>query len=218
MLEWLLDFDFTDWISWLILAVGAAVAGLVFLAFRFLYKRFIWRYRPATCWTDEDLPWEDLLELMQARQRERAAAGSPPEEDMSPDELLKLLLTRVPARSSRREPELPPEELLFLQSGAAERRAGRRRWGNPTNVDLTSPYLADPLHGLVVNRSAGGLAIFVDKELQSGTTVHVRAAEAPRYIPSVEVEIRYCRKAGKNYIIGCQFHDEIPWNVRVWFG
>ena len=51
-----------------------------------------------------------------------------------------------------------------------------------------------------------------------GTTVHIRPGEAPSYIPAVEAEVKHCRKAGKNFVIGCQFRGELPWNVRVWFG
>jgi hypothetical protein len=37
-------------------------------------------------------------------------------------------------------------------------------------------------------------------------------------VPTVEVEVRHCQKAGKNFLIGCQFRDEVPWKVHVWLG
>jgi hypothetical protein len=166
-----------------------------------------------------DLPWEDLLVMLRARHRELEESGSPPQENLPPDELLALLLSRLPAKRRRgRRPEVPPEEREFLASGGAERRASRRRWGNPTEVCLTSPLRSGPLHGLVINRSAGGLAIFVDEEVPPTTMLTVRPLEAPSYVPSPEIEVKRCRKIGRNYLIGCQASTEIPWNVLVWFG
>jgi hypothetical protein len=204
------------WTTWLALGVGLAVTGLVFLTLA--------RFRPrrgglAAASAEEDLPWEDLLELMRRRQRERLASGAPPDDDdLSPEELLKQLLPHLPTPSARRPPEIPPEELQFLKSGGADLRASRRRWGNPTDVYLTLPLRLERLHGLVINRSTGGLAIFVDEEIPAGTVVHVRSGEAPNYVPAVEVEVKHCRQGGKNFVIGCQFRGEIPWNARVWFG
>ena len=58
----------------------------------------------------------------------------------------------------------------------------------------------------------------VPTRLADETCLQVRSIEAPDYVPSIQVEVRYCRKAGRNYLIGCRFCSEIPWNVRVWFG
>jgi hypothetical protein len=177
------------------------------------------RRRRLLAFASGDLPWEELLELLRARQYELAASGSPPREDMPPDQLLALLLSRLPAkRRRRRRPEVEPEERQHLQSGGAERRSSRRRWGNPTEVSLTSPLWTGGLHGLVINRSAGGLAIFVDEDVMQGTTLTVRPLEAPHYVPSVAFEVKYCRKFRRNFLIGCQSSTEIPWNVLVWFG
>jgi hypothetical protein len=71
---------------------------------------------------------------------------------------------------------------------------------------------------VVINRSAGGLAIFVDKEVEPTTILAVRPVDAPSYVPSVNIEVKHCRKVRRKFLIGCQFSTEIPWNVLAWFG
>jgi hypothetical protein len=196
-------------------AVGGTVASLVYVTLR----RFGARGRRFGAYSaEEDLPWEDLLPLLQARERDLAASGLKPEQELPPDELLASLIARLPARSGRLDYEPPREERHFLEHGGADKRSGRRRWGNPTSVYLTSALLSGRLHGVVINRSTGGLGIFVDQKMQLGTLLEVRGVEAPRYVPSAEIEVKFCRKVRGHYIIGCQFVHEIPWNVRVWFG
>jgi hypothetical protein len=201
------------WTTWLILGVGVLVTGLVIWIFHSRWSR---RSKAAFV-IDEDLPWEDLLELLRKRGRELADSGAEPAGELPPEQLLKLLLSQLPDKPGAPRAEPPRGDREFL-ANEAERRSSPRRWGNPTEVYLGGPVLPRPLHGLVFNRSATGLAIFVDTELQQGNVVKVRAVEAPEYVPWVEIEVRHCQRAGRNFFIGCQFQREIPWNVRVWFG
>jgi hypothetical protein len=203
---------FVYWSTALALLVGSAVASLVYVTLR----RYAVRRRLALSSREEDLPWEVLLDLLRTRERELVASGASPDKELPPDELLAILLSQLPAMSGRQPHEIPPEERQAMQNGV-ERRSGHRRWGNPTGVHVSSPLLPG-LHAIVVNRSTGGLAMFVDRALEQGSVVEVRAVEAPSYVPSVEVEVRYCRKVRGQYIVGGQFRAEIPWNVRVWFG
>jgi hypothetical protein len=48
--------------------------------------------------------------------------------------------------------------------------------------------------------------------------MHVRAAEAPPYVPAILVDVRHSLKVGKGFLLGCQFTTDVPWNIRVWFG
>jgi len=212
--------NFMSWTTWLNLGVGLLVTSLVFalLYWRYFGGRWSGGGAAAQALLEDDLPWEDLLHLLRERGRELAASGSPPEDDLPPEELLKLLLSRLPTVPARPAAPVPQEEVDFLASGNAERRTSRRRWGNPTEIFLNSPLWSGPRHGLVINRSGTGRAIFVDHELQQGTFLKVRSVEAPAYVPWVEIEVKNSRKAGRNFIIGCQFRQDVPWNVRVWFG
>jgi hypothetical protein len=213
MFEDFVNIPFVYWSTAVALLVGSMVASLVYVTLR----RYALRRRLAISSKEEDLPWEVLLDLLRTREREMAASGAPPDKELPPDELLALLLSQLPAMSGRRLQDIPLEERQALENGA-ERRTGRRRWGNPTRVLLTSPLLPGPVNGIVINRSTGGLGIFVDQAVQPDTHVEVRAVEAPGYVPSAEVEIKYCRKVRGQFMLGGQFRAEIPWNVRVWFG
>lgn len=204
-------FNPTDWAMWVTAGVGVAVAVLVVL-FMVLIGRWRRRLRGSR---EEDVSWEDLLESLRHRRQKRANAGLPPDDDVPPDELFKELLGTVPAAAQH---ALASEELQFLEQGGVERRTGRRRWGNPTEIHITSLLWPGQTHGLVINRSTGGLAILLQQEVLMGATIKVHAIEAPRSIPAIKLEVRHCRKAGQLFLIGCQFSEEVPWNVRVWFG
>jgi PilZ domain len=206
-------FDVALSTTWMTLGAGAVAASLV-LGAPVLYKRWL-RWRLSDASREEDLPWQALLDLLEQRNRDRAAAGLPPEQPTK--EEVGELLARLPALPDPRPLELP-EDREFRLAGGTDRRAGHRRWGNPTEVHIQSSLLAGHLHGLVVNRSTGGLGIFADKEVPPGTSVQIRAAEAPVDVASVRAEVRHCLPVGKGFLLGCQFSEDVPWNLRVWFG
>jgi hypothetical protein len=224
----------TDPATWLILGVGitvgASVGGLVALLGRWLRRR-----RPAGS-KEEDLSWQNLLESLRLRRKEREEAGLAADEDLPPEELFMELLATLPAEvpgepwsavedmksqswgGIRGGPAAEPEDLQFQAQGGVERRAGQYRWGNPTEVHVYAYLWPGHAHGLVINRSTGGLAILIQEEVPTGTSIKVRPIEAPRSVPFVKLEVRHCRKAGQLFLVGCQFCEEVPWNVRVWFG
>jgi hypothetical protein len=204
----------SDPTTWLVAGVGVSVAALV-VGFVAVLGRWRRRRRPVGS-QEEDLPWENLLELVRSH-KGREQDGSPSEADGPPDEFLKEFLASLPA-AARRAPEDTPDDLQFLTQGGVEKRAGRRRWGNPTEVYVDARLWPGPVHGLVINRSTGGLALLLQNEVPAGTTIKVRSVEAPRSVPFVNLEVRHCRKAGQLFLIGCQFCADVPWNVRVWFG
>jgi hypothetical protein len=197
------------------IAAGVVVTALV-ISGGVTYGR--WRRRRdkwAYISREEDLPWEELLGLLESRGRARAAAGMPPEQ--MTEEVLDQLVSMLPSVADARPVELP-EDREFKVAHENERRSGRRRWGNPTEINMRSYLWKGDLYGLVVNRSTGGLGIYTDKEVPPGTPLRIRAIEAPANIPMARAEVRHCRKIGRGYFLGCEFSDDIPWNVRVWFG
>jgi len=212
------------WTTWIPLGTGALVACMVF-GFTVVYSR--WRRRdewradlygadvaPAAASREEDLPWQDLLALLEKHNSERAKVGLPPEKPT--EEVLAQLVASLPTQNA--SPLERPEDREFQALGIDERRGGQRRWGNPISVQLVSPQWEIPLHGIVVNRSTGGLGIFADQEIPPGTLVQLRPADAPWYVQTVEVEVRHCSKVGKGFLFGCEFSEDVPWKVRVWFG
>jgi hypothetical protein len=201
------------WTTWVPLGTGVLVTFMV-LGLTIIYGRWRGR-RQRDASREEDLPWPELLVLLEKLQRERAGAGLPFEK--TTDEELAKLLASLPAVPGPAALERP-EDREFRVVDGTERRAGRRRWENPIEVHLRSALWARHLHGLVVNRSTGGLGIFSDKEIPRGTLLTIRAVEAPANVPAVGAEVRHCLKVGKGFILGCQFTADVPWNVRVWFG
>jgi hypothetical protein len=200
MTSWL-----SDWVVWASLGIGLGVSGLVFVLgarFRLGRRRLA---AAAGAMREEDLPWHDLLSLLKARY---SGGKSPATEDLSSDELMDLLLKDLPAST--------PADAFWEPAGG--RRRNRRRWANPIEVTMISPFHDQPIHGLVINRSTGGMAILTDVSVTEGTVLAVRAVEAPKGISYVDVNVRHSRQASKLWIIGCQYNDEVPWNVKVWFG
>jgi hypothetical protein len=203
-----------DWATWLIIGVGLAVTVLVFVVLSRVRRR---RRREAIALENEELPWERLLELLRKRHRQLAGSDALGDGDLAPEQLLSLLLAQSPGKLGNGAANIPPEVRASLAKGI-DRRSSRRRWGNPTEVCLNSHLLASQLRGLVINRSATGLAIFVNREIPPGTALAVRAVEAPSTLPPVQIAVKYCRKTKRNYIIGCHSTEEIPWNIRGWLG
>jgi hypothetical protein len=212
-----LEFDASDlldqivWSTWVAWAMGTVVTALVFGS-PIIYRRLRRRRFLTLASREEDVPWDALQGLLEKRSRGRVAAGLPDEEP-SLDEVSELLAS-LPGHL----PEQSLEQRQFAAAGGKERRSGGRRWGNPTEVTLGGILTEGRLHGLVVNRSTGGIGIYTDREIPLGAQVHVRAVEAPFYVIGVYTEVRHCRKIGKGFFLGCQFIGDIPWSVRVWFG
>ncbi|MBY0527065.1 MAG: hypothetical protein K2R98_26965 [Gemmataceae bacterium] len=104
-----------------------------------------------------------------------------------------------------------------LLRSSPDRRANSRRWGKPVEV-LVTGLRPMPHIGMVVNRSEGGLGLLLDKPMRPGLTFRVRPTEAPSAFPWIDVESRHCTATGRDWLVGCRFTDDVPWDVRVWFG
>jgi hypothetical protein len=98
-----------------------------------------------------------------------------------------------------------------------ERRAEERRWGNSVPLLIAGPF-PEPVAGAVANRSSGGLGILMDRPLEPDTIMTVRTVEAPAHVPWVRVRVRHRHPSGKQWLVGCQFDETVPWTVLVWFG
>jgi hypothetical protein len=203
--------------TWIPLGAGTLVACMVF-GFAVVYGRLRRRADDAPdivndASREEDLPWAELLAILEKRNRERAAAGLPPEK--ATEEVLRECLKSLPDA----KPVERPEDKEFHALAIDERRVGgQRRWGNPVTVQLSSPLWDCPLNGIVVNRSTGGLGILTDQEVPAGTRIEIRPTEAPWYVQPVPADVRHCGKVGKGFLFGCEFSDDVPWKARVWFG
>jgi hypothetical protein len=84
---------------------------------------------------------------------------------------------------------------------------------------LSSPTFRNGVNdGFVVDRSTGGLRILMQAVIAPGTTLQVKAVNAPDTIGFVTVIVRSCRKNGDHFEVGCEFEKTPPWNVLLLFG
>lgn len=121
--------------------------------------------------------------------------------------------TTAPPKDDKALNWAPPEQSY------ADRRGSVRREGVPVRVLLSSPSFRNGVNdGFVVDRSTGGLRIISATAVAPGSTLQVRAVNAPDTIGFVTVIVRSCRKEADNYIIGSEFEKTPPWNVLLLFG
>lgn len=107
----------------------------------------------------------------------------------------------------------PPEQSY------ADRRGSVRREGAPVRVLLSSSTLRGGVNdAYVVDRSTGGLRIVMQAAVPPGSTLQVRAANAPDNIGFVTLIVRSCRKHPDHFELGCEFEKTPPWNVLLLFG
>jgi hypothetical protein len=133
-----------------------------------------------------------------------------------------LFFTRTrpqPAPPPPPAPQKDPEYDPFMQGSASEQRKAYRRGGNPVQVLIRRPESAlEPVRGLVLNRSTGGLCLSVEGMVAEGTILEVRPGNAPPITPWVEVEVRTCRRTQDGWEVGCQFVRTPPWALLLMFG
>ncbi|MFO0804533.1 MAG: PilZ domain-containing protein [Gemmataceae bacterium] len=107
----------------------------------------------------------------------------------------------------------PPEQSY------ADRRGAVRREGAPVRVLLSSTTFRNGVNdGYVVDRSTGGLRILIQSAIAPGSTMQVKAVNAPDNIGFVTVIVRSCRKNSDHFELGCEFEKTPPWNVLLLFG
>ncbi|MBP3959349.1 PilZ domain-containing protein [Gemmata sp. G18] len=146
-----------------------------------------------------------------------------------------LVLTFLVVIAARRRGALDPAKLAPASANAltgekalswappeqsyADRRGAVRREGQPVRVLLASNTFRNGAgDGYVIDRSTGGLKLATQSAVPPGTTVQVRAVDAPDTIGFVTVIVRSCRKNTNYYELGCEFEKTPPWNVLLLFG
>jgi hypothetical protein len=106
---------------------------------------------------------------------------------------------------------------LFL--GGRERRREPRHGGNPVPVLVREDEAAaEPYSAVVIDRSAGGLGLSLDRPLARGTLLRLRPTEAPDATPWVAVEVRNCWPDGPYWEVGCCFREAPAEDVLKLFG
>jgi hypothetical protein len=107
------------------------------------------------------------------------------------------------------------------QASASEKNKRRslRRGGNRIAVLVSDGVVAgDPVGGLVLNRSRGGLCLLVREKVDVDHLLAVRTAAFPKSLPSVRLRVRHCKQVTQGWRLGCQFVDHPPWSTLLLFG
>lgn len=147
------------------------------------------------------------------------------------------VLTFLCVSAAFRRRTLDPEKLASANVGAkavvgekavnwepaeqsyADRRGSVRREGQPVRVVLAAATFRNGVcDGYVIDRSTGGLKIAAQVAVAPGSTLQVRAVDAPDTIGFVTLIVRSCRKNEDHYEFGCEFEKTPPWNVLLLFG
>lgn len=101
----------------------------------------------------------------------------------------------------------------------ADRRGAVRRDGPPVRVVVSgADFRNGAVDGFVVDRSTGGLKLVLPAGVAPGTTLRVRAANAPDTVGFVPVIVRSCRPGKDHFEVGGEFEKTPPWNVLLLFG
>jgi hypothetical protein len=111
------------------------------------------------------------------------------------------------------------EQAPGATGGPRERRHSPRRKGHLVPVlvaDAQAPE--EPVRGLVLDRSEGGLSLFLKEALEIGTVVRVRPERPGVPAPWVEVRVIHCKPESVRWRIGCEFVQKLGWDVRGPFG
>ena len=124
------------------------------------------------------------------------------------------------AAAAERSDQLNPADIWLPPSKQAdERRRSTRRSGVPTHVQISdSKKPRSVIEGYVLDRSSGGLRLAMEKPFTTGSELQVRATNAPPESPWIVIVIRSCREEGDYFEVGCQFTQELPWNLLLMFG
>ena len=100
-----------------------------------------------------------------------------------------------------------------------ERRRSTRRSGVPTPIQVSDPKKPKRLvNGYVLDRSSGGIRLAMEKPFPTGSTMQVRPTNAPPESAWIIIIVRSCREVGDYFELGCQFQEELPWNILLMFG
>jgi hypothetical protein len=100
----------------------------------------------------------------------------------------------------------------------SERRQSPRRWGDPIQVLIWDDNMVhEPARGWIVNRSIGGLGLSAVQPVLEGALLSVRVSIAPQTVPWTHLQVKSCIPSAGRWILGCQFVEPPPQEIRLMF-
>lgn len=131
------------------------------------------------------------------------------------------------SRRSRRQPQSRPlvyrdaprsRSDPFMQGPSHEARSSVRRKGSVVRVVLADAKLKQIGEGWVIDRSTGGLGLYMDEPLEVGTEISICPSDRQHDAPWVRVVVKSHHKEEDHWKVGCQFLRTPPWSVLLLFG
>jgi hypothetical protein len=117
-------------------------------------------------------------------------------------------------------PEAKVEAVDAEKTG--DQRSALRRQGNPVEIYVATPDAKDnPVIGIVLDRSLGGVRLILYTEVDVGTTIAIRPIQCETIVPWVDVEVRSCRPSVEipgRFEVGCQYVKSPPYSIQLLFG
>ena len=117
------------------------------------------------------------------------------------------------------QPKLAGPPAMRIPEKPGEKRGFSRRSGNAVPVVFTMAGNDETLqNGWVVDRSAGGLCLSLEKPLEVGAFLRIRPSKAQVTAPWIDIQVKSCRADQANWELGCQFVTIPPFNTLLLFG
>ncbi len=133
---------------------------------------------------------------------------------------LQTLRTGFPDRPPDAEGEIPfamPASVFALRP--VDRRASPRRQVNQVLIGIASALDdSKPFTGWVLDYSAAGLGVFVDKKIAVGNYLRFRPSAAIDSTPWREAQVKNCQPYLDGWRLGCQLEDAFSTDDLRHFG
>jgi hypothetical protein len=128
------------------------------------------------------------------------------------EDLRERSVERLRRLSERYPASLPSPLLDQLEHARAdprrERRTAVRFDGGPRQVSVRATE--GRLRAAVIDRSVGGLRLRADRPFAVGSSLTVRLATRGGRTAWYAAAVRYCRRSGDGWELGCEFQGERP--------
>ena len=130
-------------------------------------------------------------------------------------------------RAPEPRPLVPPEPSSssagpdpFDYGSPTNRRRALRRNGKSVEVLINQPgeTPAPAAAGWVVDRSSGGLRLFLAQAVPESTVLKVSVGGTSPATSPVDLEVTNCVKEGDGFLVGCQFVGKPTWPDILQFG
>jgi hypothetical protein len=109
-----------------------------------------------------------------------------------------------------------------LAAKPGENRVSTRRQGNPIELFIADPHHKDdPEHGLLLDRSLGGVRMIVYHDIEVGRVIAIRPTKADEMVPWIDLEVRSCVATPSQlgeFELGCRFVKIPPYSILLHFG